>query len=265
MIRQRCRHLVWLVAIVALLVVPVFSAMLPQWQVLPGWAAISHESAAVASMSPTVGILEQSHVQIPWQVSPVERELPSTTGDPPLAEASIAQPAIAATVVTAGRTAPNWDWVNALPLFWAIGFCLLMMRLMAARLMLWRAQRRGTVIGRSRLPNDGRTADEDGSDGAIVAAFEAARRQLGVRPHVHLLIHSERKIPAVWGVVRFRLLLPEVARQWSAEQLRSVLLHELAHIQRRDTVVQLLAQLGMCSALVQSTHLVRRLASACGT
>ncbi|MCH5377876.1 MAG: M56 family metallopeptidase, partial [Planctomycetes bacterium] len=49
-------------------------------------------------------------------------------------------------------------------------------------------------------------------------------------------------LPVVWGIIRFRLLLPAAARQWSGEQLRSVLLHELAHIKRRDTVVQLLAQ-----------------------
>ncbi len=41
------RHLVWLVAIVAMLIIPVFSALLPQWRVLPAWAGIPHESPAV--------------------------------------------------------------------------------------------------------------------------------------------------------------------------------------------------------------------------
>ena len=31
------RHLVWLLALVAMLVVPVLSALLPQWRVLPEW------------------------------------------------------------------------------------------------------------------------------------------------------------------------------------------------------------------------------------
>ena len=35
------RHLIWLVAMIAMLVVPLFSAMLPRWQVLPAWAAIA--------------------------------------------------------------------------------------------------------------------------------------------------------------------------------------------------------------------------------
>ena len=37
-------------------------------------------------------------------------------------------------------------------------------------------------------------------------------------------------------------MLPVAAQDWSDEQLRSVLLHELAHIKRRDVLGQLLAQ-----------------------
>src|SRR3954470_3089342 len=35
------RHLVWLLAIVALLAVPVLSALLPNWRVLPAWVGVS--------------------------------------------------------------------------------------------------------------------------------------------------------------------------------------------------------------------------------
>jgi len=76
-----------------------------------------------------------------------------------------------------------------------------------------------------------------------VAALEAARARLGIVRSVTLLIHPERTIPIVWGILRPRLLLPAAARNWSAEQLRSVLLHELAHVKRRDMLAQLLAQL----------------------
>ena len=47
----------------------------------------------------------------------------------------------------------------------------------------------------------------------------------------------------VWGILRYRLLLPAAARSWSGGQLRSVLLHELAHFKRRDTGGHLLAQM----------------------
>jgi hypothetical protein len=57
------------------------------------------------------------------------------------------------------------------------------------------------------------------------------------------MIHADKTLPVVWGIFRCRVLLPAAAPQWSGEQLRSVLLHELGHIQRRDTMAQLLAQI----------------------
>lgn len=47
------RHLVWMMAFVALLVVPVLSATLPQWRVLPNWMSSPRPSvAAIESVSP---------------------------------------------------------------------------------------------------------------------------------------------------------------------------------------------------------------------
>ena len=48
------RHLVWLLAMVALLVVPVLSALLPQWRVLPEWAGIPQEPVVVAANPPAI-------------------------------------------------------------------------------------------------------------------------------------------------------------------------------------------------------------------
>src|SRR5688572_20781634 len=42
------RHLVWLVAVVALLIVPVLSFALPQWRILPQWTASPLADTAVA-------------------------------------------------------------------------------------------------------------------------------------------------------------------------------------------------------------------------
>ena len=72
-------------------------------------------------------------------------------------------------------------------------------------------------------------------------AFEAACLQLGIRRPVTLLIHPEKTIPVVWGILRCRSVASAAARHWSGEQLQSVLLHELAHVRRRDTTAQLLA------------------------
>ena len=119
---------------------------------------------------------------------------------------------------------------------WAIGFSVLILRLTAARWVLWNIQRRATRLGSSGQP--ARATDDQ-----VTAAFEAACSRYGIRRRVTLLIHPEKTIPIAWGIVRYRLSLPAAARQWSDGQLRSVLLHELAHIHRGDTISQTLAQI----------------------
>jgi beta-lactamase regulating signal transducer with metallopeptidase domain len=47
--------------------------------------------------------------------------------------------------------------------------------------------------------------------------------------------------PAVAGVFRSVVLLPRAAARWSAERLRIVLLHELAHARSRDALAQIVA------------------------
>lgn len=53
---------------------------------------------------------------------------------------------------------------------------------------------------------------------------------------------SDREIgPATWGISRAVILLPNSALRWSRERMGAVLLHELAHVRRRDSAVQALA------------------------
>ena len=230
------RHLVWLLAIVAMLVVPVLSAMLPQWRVLPEWAGISPEPVVVATSPPSIARPADGAVELPRNAEPVEVERPSATAYQPAAELPDSRPALVTPEIIPESAVWSWNWLNALPLVWAIGFSVLILRLMAARWMLWNTERQGTVIWSSRQPAK---ATHD----PIVTALEAVCSQLGICRPVTLLIHPDKTIPVVWGILRCRLLLPAAARHWSGEQLRSVLLHELAHIKRRDTMAQLLAQI----------------------
>ncbi len=55
---------------------------------------------------------------------------------------------------------------------------------------------------------------------------------------------SERDVgPIAWGLFQPIILLPESATDWPRDRLHSVLLHELAHIRRRDWAIQALSHL----------------------
>jgi beta-lactamase regulating signal transducer with metallopeptidase domain len=73
-------------------------------------------------------------------------------------------------------------------------------------------------------------------------ALESAT-ELHLRRPVTLLIGDDAIVPMVTGVLRPAVLLPREAARWSHERLHIVLLHEMAHIRRRDCVTQALAEL----------------------
>jgi beta-lactamase regulating signal transducer with metallopeptidase domain/vacuolar-type H+-ATPase subunit E/Vma4 len=56
-----------------------------------------------------------------------------------------------------------------------------------------------------------------------------------------LRLASEDSGPMTWGFVKPVILLPAEATHWSAERRRAVLLHELAHVRRRDSLAQILS------------------------
>jgi beta-lactamase regulating signal transducer with metallopeptidase domain len=78
------------------------------------------------------------------------------------------------------------------------------------------------------------------------ALAEAARR-LRVNELPRLVISDEVELPFAFNAFSPAIVLPASAREWSADRRRSVLLHELAHIRRRDLAGQTIA--GLACAL----------------
>ncbi len=66
-------------------------------------------------------------------------------------------------------------------------------------------------------------------------------RELELKKTPELLTISRSITPFTFGLRRPRILLPIEAAAWSDVRRRAVLLHELAHIQRRDVAAQLFA------------------------
>ena len=54
-------------------------------------------------------------------------------------------------------------------------------------------------------------------------------------------------MPMAWGIFNPSVLMPADADTWPAQRLRVVLLHELAHVKRRDCLTHVVAQIA-CAA-----------------
>jgi beta-lactamase regulating signal transducer with metallopeptidase domain len=67
----------------------------------------------------------------------------------------------------------------------------------------------------------------------------ACRLRIGRR--VELRASDDPVMPMTWGTIRPKILLPADARGWPGERLRIVLMHELAHVSRGDSLARLAA------------------------
>ncbi len=65
---------------------------------------------------------------------------------------------------------------------------------------------------------------------------------LRLRRRVILLQSHNNFMPFTWGWLRPKVMMPADADQWSTERRRIVLLHELAHVKRRDCLTQSIAR-----------------------
>lgn len=74
---------------------------------------------------------------------------------------------------------------------------------------------------------------------------------LKLRTPVRLLAAPGPAMPMTWGTRRPVVLLPSDAEQWPDTRRRDVLLHELAHVVRRDCLTQLVA---LCACAVYWFH-----------
>lgn len=114
-------------------------------------------------------------------------------------------------------------WLWALGGLWMTGWAVFLWR--------WRNQRRDL----RRLVRAGRPVE-----GLAARRLGVLRRRLRFRRRVELVTSPAVREPAVWGVVRPVILLPEgVAGELSQEELDAVLLHELVHVRRWDNLVAL--------------------------
>ena len=243
------RHLVWLLAVAGLFALPALSWMLPGWNILPRWMSV--KPAAAAALERPAAAARNQGQGVAWaggsdggygnngtyRTDWTDRTYPTDRPGRPapsgaqavntLSSGSAGSVARDAGGGGGGTLAARFGggelWLAA----WLAGFALVFLRTAVGVAGLWRLERG------SRLET-------------ALSWLDLLRRLasgLGLRRRVALLKSHRRRMPMTWGVMRPRLLLPEVSEAWPEERRRVVLLHELAHAWRWDYATNLVTRL----------------------
>jgi beta-lactamase regulating signal transducer with metallopeptidase domain/protocatechuate 3,4-dioxygenase beta subunit len=223
------RHLAWALALYGLLALPVLSLALPGWQVpvLPRLTADGSSGATgpVPVPDPAPGTPSEAGRFPGPGFRSESRPAPQPGTDRPIVATALEQPVRSETVapLPADEAHPWSAWVLAA---WAGGACLVLTPMLVGLAGLWCLARKAQRI----------------RDQSWAALAESLACRLGLNRRVTLLRCVRGTMPMTCGVVRPVVLLPVEADDWPAERRRLVLLHELAHVRRRDCLSQLLAQ-----------------------
>lgn len=199
---------VWTSALAGLLVLPLASLAAPSWRV-PVWAVTT----------PASPIVEPAPV-----AQAMARPFAPAFSAARTSEVSFSRQRVDVTPVE--PAASRVDWAAMALAVLAMGTVVLIARV---------------VLSRRRLARLVRDASPAGAD--WLAETEEIGASLGLKHAVPVRISGAMHVPAVAGVLRPVLMLPAEAREWPADVRRAVVLHELAHVVRRDPLSQLLSQL----------------------
>ncbi len=119
------------------------------------------------------------------------------------------------------------SWSTILLMAWMAGALLILARLAAGIVAVrWMSRRTERV-----------------TDAPWLEQARSLAESLGVSPRIVFLRSEGAAMPMAWGILRPAVLMPSEADEWPAERLRIVLLHELAHVKRRDCLTHMLAQI----------------------
>lgn len=218
----RSRHLLWLLVLVRL----AMPASLPSPISLFNFLRI--EPATLSSIG------HRQQPTPPASVIPVESRLapaPALPVTSTMVEHKLAQPAERTPVFKPSmpQTPPQAahgitsKWPLILALVWLTGVIILVLRAAVQNILFCRLLSFGERVG----------------DPKILEILRDCKSLVGVRAAVTLIETSAVRSPALYGLLRPGLLVPPgLMAGFSATELRHVLLHELAHVRRRDMLLQ---------------------------
>lgn len=197
------RHLAWTLGLVAVLLLPLASMLMPTWRI------------PVRVLRPTtLSPAPRGSVEAP------RAAMPRTSASPAALAVSPPQPR-GALAAASPLLAPSWGSLALLA--WAVGCLLALTRLL-----------RDVLLARS-LSLRARPS-------AAQAELDELALEAGAHPRARLRESREVSVPMTFGALPAAILVPEGFAAWDLPRRREVLLHEFAHVMRHDWSASLLAR-----------------------
>lgn len=207
------RHLVWALALIGLLLLPMLALVMPKWQlpILPPVASSSASTSAVQGDPRADGKRANAPpmVQSGGSIAPAAATTPMSAGTEPNHA-----PELASLLSRASNLAQLIFWL------WLAGVMASLAPLVAGMVLVGRLRRHARPMDLPAWP-------------------ELAGLSVEVRQTL------DGAMPMATGLVRPMILLPGEFVGWPEEKRRAVLLHELAHVQRRDCLTHALARVAV--------------------
>lgn len=192
------------------------------FNLIPRQAEPAHYLSTPAAEEPTPSIPSNA-ANHPMTVTPSELAVSEQESSSPTPTLPVA----------AAPKAASFDWQGLLCTVWLVGVILIGSYVLFCNFRLWRIVTSQRLITRQ----------------GILELLEDCKAQLGLQTVIGIVETDKVKTPCLFGYLRPRLLLPAGALdELSAEQLRYVFIHELAHLKRHDIFI------GWLMAAVQTLH-----------
>jgi len=119
---------------------------------------------------------------------------------------------------------PTWGWFIAYG--WFAGVIVMLLRFIAGWYYTHSIKRNAIKSGSPRLK----------------AILKCCQDRIGIVKPVHLLLSHKVEVPFAYGLVKPKIALPSDWEMWSDREVKQILLHELAHIKRKDILTNLILQ-----------------------
>ncbi|UCG87372.1 MAG: M56 family metallopeptidase, partial [Gemmatimonadota bacterium] len=236
------RHLVWSAALVGLLALPGLSVVVPQWRV-PGFVSVAlpiPDGARETVAGPVAGVTDVvprsgETAIVPAAAAPsvdpkwVRAEPPSRVAPVDGRARAVASTAPAAAPETRfdmGSIADTLGPAALLFLVWLAGVAAVLGWVVLGAVAMWWLARSAREV----------------TSGPLLDMVDELSYELDIGLPVTLFESDLHSMPRTWGL-KPKVLLPSEAEDWSDQRLRAVLLHELAHVKRRDYLTQLLGHI----------------------